>query len=206
MRVKITDAQILLQPESPQDLIQICSMMGDGKSRSVRVDPEAAKVACFTAGATAIDGGLAKACEAANLGTQPPPADLRGSLDRNTIKAELDKLGIEYNNRWGTGRLAAFLAEKRGPAPGVVTPVPDAPAAPSVGDPAPAVADADPFAETKVTKDDVMQALKKIVATKGKEEGIPLVKKILTDHNASNISGITEEQYASVMQAVQAVS
>jgi len=32
------------------------------------------------------------------------------------------------------------------------------------------------------------------------------VKKILTDHNASNISGITEEQYASVMQAVQAVS
>ena len=206
MRVKITDAQILLQPESPQDLIQICSMMGDGKSRSVRVDPEAAKVACFTAGVAAIDGGLAKAQEAAGLGTQPPPTDDTGKLDRNGIKAELDKLGIEYNNRWGTERLAAFLAEKRSAAPDVATPAPDAPAAPSVGDPASAVADADPFGETKVTKDDVMQALKKIVATKGKEEGIPLVKKILTDHNASNISGITEEQYASVMQAVQAVS
>jgi len=202
MKLKITETNLLLQPEDPEDLIQICAMLGDGKQRTIRVDMEAAKAACCTQVAKVIEGGLAVAQEAADLGTEAPPTDTKGGLDRKAIRAELDAMKVEYNNRWGTERLAAFLAEAKAgsAAPAAApAPVPATPAAPVAA----STPQDDPLAEPTVTKDQVLEALKKIVATKGKDEGTSIVKGILLGFGATNISGIPTDKYPAALAAAQ---
>lgn len=201
MRVKITEDKILLQPENPQEVIEICGKLNDGSHRSLRVDSEAVARAINAEPVPA-----APPVPVANLAATaaPVPLDPIDLTDRKAIRARLDAMGIEYNNRWGTERLAAFLGEKTAPVAPLseesAFPRKDDAAADPLADPAPAAV------ASPVDKNAVLVALKGIITTKGKEEGTPLVKKILSDHGATNISGIKEEDYASVLKAAQGVS
>lgn len=203
MRVKLTETEILLQPESPQDLIEICSMMGDGMQRKLRVDREAA-AAVFTGKPLVAVDPTAPAPDRVSKPAAPATVAPIEGADRKAIRAELDALGIEYNNRLGTEKLAALLADSRAKAAPVSVPQASTPAA----DPGSVFGDPDPLAESApaVTKDDVMAALKSVIAAKGKEEGTPIVKNILGSVGAANISGIDPKDYAGIIEQAKKVS
>lgn len=131
-------------------------------------------------------------------------ADMKKAARKN-IKAELDEMGVDYNQRAATTTLQKLLdrlkAESAEPStekqPGEETPPAEDPPAPEAPE--------EPEAPESVeggTIDDVREALKKLAATKGTEKA----KELLLGFKATKVSELKEEDYDAFLAKAEAVT
>lgn len=145
-----------------------------------------------------IDFANADKQPAAKIPTEKPaeekkPAEATGKMSRQEIKAELDRLNIQYNDRLRTENLEKLLEDAKGqqakPAPEKpADPFPAAPAATAQpdflnGDAAPKQK------ETVYTKEQAVEFAKRLAAKFGADKTVGIIQ----EFGAQNISQIDEK-------------